>query len=124
MQAAKDRYHQVCYAPFLTALDTCRLAKGPCHTPWLFLPCSWGQGHQEQSTAVKRASQQLHAQDAVCCRAPGPGNAAEVVNASPGKEPTEQMLSTALCLSSLVGHNAHMEEAGGGKRCEGVSTLP
>lgn len=75
--------------------DTCRLARGPCHTPWLYLPCSWGQVHQKLPTAVKRASQQLRTQDTACCQVPGPGNAAAVANISTGKETAEQMLSAA-----------------------------
>lgn len=79
--------------PLLAVLappNTCRLAKGPCHTPRLCLPCSWGQVHWEQPTAVKRVSQQLHTQGIACCPVPGPSNAAEVANTSTGKETAEQ----------------------------------
>lgn len=63
---------------------------------------------------------QLYIQDIACCQVPGPGNAAQVANASTGKETTEQMLRAA----SAAGHTAQRDRGGGGKRSEGVFTLP
>lgn len=91
MQAAKDRGHQVCHAPQSLLHWHCRT-----HAGWHRVHATHqGQVHRELPTAVKRASQRLHAQDAACCQVPGPGNAAEVANTSTGKETAEQMLSPA-----------------------------